>query len=259
MNLPFFSRFLKTKHTSSTFQQESTSTNAKSDDYHKSIGKMSAFFAHEIRNPLTTINGFIQMMEREPVIQTDDKLSTYISIMKDESKRIELLIEELLNLSHANKGIENFSIIDVRKSLEKVLYVFRNQYGEDRLLFKTKIEDSIYVMGNESGFERTLINMIKNAVEAMNGKGTIFIELEKLDSNVILKIIDSGPGISEKDLEHIFYPFYTTKDDGTGIGLSICKTIVESMQGTISISNHIKYGAEVLISLPESKHASYKS
>ncbi|WP_416147416.1 two-component system sensor histidine kinase NtrB [Salipaludibacillus sp. HK11] len=228
------------------------------DDYHRAIGKMSAFFAHEIRNPLTSVIGFTQVLERDETINADPKLKNYISIIKDESTKMESLIQELLNLSNSHTYFENLSIINVRKSIEKVITLYDYPSSLKQIEISKNIPNDVFVSGNESGFERMLINMIKNAMESIGENGTIQIDAHKVKDFIHIDIIDSGPGIADEDLENIFYPFYTTKDEGTGIGLPICKTIIETMQGTIDIRNHSQLGVHIIIKIPASKHALYK-
>lgn len=229
------------------------------DDYHKAIGKMSAFFAHEIRNPLTSIVGFTQVLEKDEAIMSNPNLQHYISIIKDESNKIESLIQELLNLANSHTYFENLSIIDVKSSIDKIINLFEYQLEDKQIQFKIEASsDSIFITGNENGFERSMINIIKNAIDSIKQDGEVYIKAFTENGTVIIDIIDTGPGIPEESLENIFYPFYTTKEDGTGIGLPICKTIIETMNGRIDIRNHEKFGVHVALKIPESKHASYK-
>ncbi|MBE3571329.1 MAG: ATP-binding protein, partial [Bacillales bacterium] len=116
-----------------------------------------------------------------------------------------------------------------------------------------------YITGNASRFERALINLIQNAVEAIQENGTIEIFSKKENKFVVISIVDSGPGISPEHLEQIFYPFYTTKEEGTGIGLPICQTIIETLNGTLDIQNHPTKGAQVTVKIPQSQQIYHKS
>ncbi|WP_025027088.1 two-component system sensor histidine kinase NtrB [Caldalkalibacillus mannanilyticus] len=228
------------------------------DNYHAVIGKMSAFFAHEIRNPLTSIIGFAQFLDQHPTIKSDPNVSHYISIIKEEAVRMEALIQELLSLSKSHLDHDNLSIIDVKHSIEKVVTLYTMQQSKQDVQFKLNLVDEIYVTGNTNRFERVLINLINNAIDAMEKKGVIDIRVVKESKFVVISIIDSGPGISAEKLEHIFYPFFTTKDEGTGLGLPICKTIIETINGTLDIQNHPTKGVHVKIRVPLSQHTSYK-
>jgi signal transduction histidine kinase len=231
----------------------------KSEDDHATIGRMAAFFAHEIRNPLTSIIGFAQFLEENPIIKSDPYTVHYTSIIKEEALRMESLIQELLSLSKSYLHQDNLSIIDVKHSIEKIVHIFSLQTAPSNIQFHSHLADETYITGNASRFERALINLIQNAVEAIQENGTIEIITKKENKFVMIFIIDSGPGISPEHLEQIFYPFYTTKDEGTGIGLPICKTIIETLNGTLDIQNHPTKGAQVTVKIPQSQQIYHKS
>ncbi|WP_100405818.1 sensor histidine kinase [Bacillus solitudinis] len=229
-----------------------------SEDYHAVIGRMAAFFAHEIRNPLTSIIGFTQFMEQDPSIKSNPNMAHYTSIIREESIRMESLIQELLSLSKSHLNQDNLSIIDVKHCIDKIVTIYSMQTVNNSVAFRTDLLDDIYITGNSGRFERLLINLVKNAVEAIKENGSIDIRVTKESKNIIITIVDSGPGLSHEQLEQIFYPFYTTKDEGTGLGLPICKTIVETLNGTMDIQNHPSKGVQVKLKLPQSQHSSYK-
>ncbi|WP_445488834.1 two-component system sensor histidine kinase NtrB [Niallia sp. 03133] len=228
-----------------------------SDKFDSEIGKMAAFFAHEIRNPLTTIIGFTQYLEKEAKTKSETNIAHYSSIIREEANRIELLIQELLSLSKSHLHYDNLTIIDVKHSIEKIATIYSLQFEKKNIKINTNIANSLYISGNTNRFERLLINLIKNAGEAIEKDGDITIEAAKENKIVFISIKDSGPGISPKQLEDIFYPFYTTKDEGTGLGLPICKTIVETLNGQLEIRSELNEGVHVKILIPESKHTSF--
>lgn len=236
---------------------DQTELDHSSENYHAVIGRMSAFFAHEIRNPLTSIIGFAEFMEQHPTIQSDPNIAHYTSIIREEALRMEQLIQELLSLSKSHLDDDNLSIIDVKQSIEKIITIYTMKTEKQNIQFSTSLEDETYITGNPNRFERMLINLINNAIEAIKEEGTINISVIKENSHVSISIIDSGPGIDPMQLEQIFYPFYTTKDEGTGIGLPICKTIVETMNGTMKIENNSTKGVHVKIKVPNSQDMSY--
>ncbi|WP_088104522.1 two-component system sensor histidine kinase NtrB [Halalkalibacter urbisdiaboli] len=240
------------------FLQNDANTVQSSEDYHAVIGRMAAFFAHEIRNPLTSIIGFIQFMEQDPSIKSNPHMAHYTSIIREEATRMETLIQELLSLSKSHLHHDNLSIIDIKHSIEKVVTIYSMQTVNKSISFRTDLLDDIYITGNPSQFERLLINLVKNAVEAIKEMGTIEIRVTKENKFVNISIIDSGPGLTPEQLEQIFYPFYTTKDEGTGLGLPICKTIVETMNGSMDIQNHTNKGVHVKLKIPQNQHTSYK-
>ncbi|WP_141432628.1 nitrogen regulation protein NR(II) [Bacillus sp. 03113] len=234
-----------------------TDMKSTNEGYLAGIGRMAAFFAHEIRNPLTTIIGFAQVLEKNPIIKADPSIAHYASIIREEADKMEYLIQELLSLSKSHLNQDHLSIIDVKQSIEKIITINEMKTSQTSIQFKANLEMETYVTGNAHRFERLMINLIKNAIEAIGTTGTIFINVIKHKKEVEISIIDDGPGIPPEQLEQIFYPFYTTKDEGTGIGLPICKTIVETLNGTLDVQNHPNMGAKVTITLPQSRNTSF--
>lgn len=252
MNGQFLKRWFRKKEEKQLNKSEESSTTE--TKHHAEIGKVAAFFAHEIRNPLTTIIGFSKHLEQEPTVSTDPMVSNYISIIKDEALRMEVLIQELLSLSKLHLVDENLSIIDVKQTIEKILTI--NMLRDiNNIKFKTYLIDDVYITGNINRFERLLINLIKNSIEAMGQNGEIKIHMSKENKQLFLSIIDNGPGIPDDKLEKIFCPFYTTKDNGTGIGLPICKTIIETLNGTMMIENESPKGVHVKLTIPLSQQS----
>ncbi|MED4164278.1 sensor histidine kinase [Halalkalibacterium halodurans] len=262
MNRPFFKSWLqrktKPKEKKKSYQERLSEIGNDykdgNENYHAAIGKMAAFFAHEIRNPLTSIIGFTQYLEQNETIRSDPTIAQYTSIIKDEAIRMEALIQELLTFAKAHLDEENLSLIDVKRSIEKVILIQKMKQDKKEIRFRTDLAEGLYISGNVTRFEQVLINLIKNAVEAIEEEGTISIKLSNDQDAVILVIHDDGPGIAEDQLENIFYPFFTTKDEGTGLGLPICKTIIEAMEGTLEIKNHPKRGVVVTLTIPKGKN-----
>ncbi|MEK3889894.1 sensor histidine kinase [Bacillus sp. FSL K6-3431] len=220
------------------------------ENYDEVIGRMAAFFAHEIRNPLTSIIGFAQFLEQDQVVQSNHNISQYLSIIKEEALRMESLIKELLSLSTTDFHQDNLSIIDMKYSIEKVITIFSMQPNHANVQFSTSFSDETYINGNVGRFEQLLINLINNAIEASNDDCIIDIHIEKENEYASVLISDNGIGIPVEQLEQIFFPLYTTKDEGTGVGLPICKAIVETLNGTISIQNNLPKGTQVKLRIP---------
>lgn len=231
----------------------------RAEDYHSVIGRVAAFYAHEIRNPLTTIIGFSQFLEQDQRIKSDPHITQYISLIKEEAIRMESLIQELLSLSKTHLNQDNLSLVDVNSSIQKIVSIYSMQTKNEKIQFITELADEVYITGNTIRFERVLINLVKNAIESINDEGTIEIKVTKEEQSVYISVIDDGPGFQCEQLEQVFYPFYTTKDAGTGLGLPICKAIVETLGGTISLENHPTKGAHVKMRFPLSRQVARKS
>ncbi|WP_080848589.1 ATP-binding protein [Cytobacillus gottheilii] len=196
-------------------------------------GQLAAGIAHEIRNPMTAIKGFLQLMMKD----YKGKKASYFEIIKSEIERIELILRELMVLAKPNKV--SYKKVKLDSLLEQILTLMRSQ----ALLNDIEIEDtycfkdaSIY--GDENQLKQVFINYIKNAIEAMPDGGKITIEGEFLSENqVIIRIVDEGPGIPSEILERISEPFFTTKEQGTGLGMPVSYQIIKEHKGDMLVSS----------------------
>ncbi|MFK4998889.1 histidine kinase dimerization/phospho-acceptor domain-containing protein [Bacillus sp. N9] len=149
-------------------------------NYDEIVGRMSAFFAHEIRNPLTSIIGFTQFLEQDEVVQANPRIQQYLSIIKEESLRMESLIQELLSLATTDFQRDNVSIVDVKYIIEKTIVIFQMQPDHQNVHFKTTLVDEVYIKGNADRLEQLLINLINNAIEASGTECLIDIYLKRI-------------------------------------------------------------------------------
>ena len=228
------------------FQQFPIDTDNLSD-----VSKLAAVIAHEIRNPLTTVKGYIQLIK--PCLVEMGK-EHYADIALDEINRANELIFDLLNFEKPQVSRKQ------EVSLNKFIGEISSLYEGEGLINNINIdvqlspEDPI-ILGNNKQLKQVLINLIKNAIEAvmMNGeedRKQITLSLKKERSQAIIIIEDNGCGMTSETIKHIFTPFYTTKEYGTGIGLSICKNIIEAHNGSFHISSIDGKGTIIQIKLP---------
>jgi len=193
------------------------------------IGELSARLAHDIRNPLSNINMAKDMlMTRNP----DDETSKLLKIIDSGIHRISHQVNEVLDyVKPKPMSLEPISL----KSLLDV--TIKNIKIPNTVSLK-RFSTSAVIKGDFQQLETMLANLFMNAIQAINGTGKIDILIIDELEFVEIKIIDSGPGIEEKNLEKIFEPMFTTKEKGTGLGLVSCKTIAEAHGGTISVRNY---------------------
>lgn len=215
------------------------------------LGQLAAELAHEIKNPLVTIGGFARRLSEKSDFNHDEK--KYTDIIISEVKRLENLLKDILNYSRDIKS--NFSDYDINTLIEEVLSSYESIFNESGILVKRELSASIHPLHiDTSQIKQVLVNILYNAVECMTGKaGFIAIKTEPLsgeEGGVTISISDTGGGIPPEILDNIFNPFFTTKIQGTGLGLSLSKKIVESHSGTIGIDNRIGEGATFIINLP---------
>lgn len=210
------------------------------------IGQMSAVIAHEIRNALVSVKGYAQWInEKTP---EPESLKTSLAAILQGTGRIESLVNELLIFSRQEHY--NTESIDLKKLVDEAA-----ESGLAGWQGKTEIEiePGGFVTADREKLSRVLVNGIRNAVESMSGEGTLRIASARKNHLVTVMIEDTGPGIQEEENSRLFTPFYTTKVDGTGLGLAYSKKVVEGMRGKIKLENRKdKQGAILSIMLPES-------
>lgn len=206
-------------------------------------GQLAASIAHEVRNPLTSIKGFIKLA-REDVMHDE-----YYNIIEEEIDRIETIASELLVLGKP-MSIE-IEKSDAGKMLRDVCILLQSQAVMRKIdiQFHT-IEPNCFIQCNAGQMKQVFINLIKNATEAMENGGVIHVSARLSGDKVQVVIQDEGKGMPESVLKKLGEPFYSTKEDGTGLGLMVCFNIVEQYAGTIRVESKVDEGTVFTIELP---------
>lgn len=210
------------------------------------VGELAAGIAHEIRNPLTSLKGFTQLLEYKFTTESD-----YVDIMISEIDRINTIVSELLLLSKPSR--DDFNIVNLEEVLCNVITLMCAQANLHGIVINRKDDVDlrhIYFQGVENKIKQVFINIIKNAIEAMDKDGSITINTSKTRNKIIISFKDDGCGIPVNILQNIGKPFYTTKEKGTGLGLMVSYSIIESHQGEMRIDSVEGEGTIVEISLP---------
>jgi len=213
------------------------------------VGELAAAVAHEVRNPLTSIKGFLQLLQYK---DSKDEEKQYYNIMLSEIERINLIVSEFMVLSkpqaitYQNENITSL-LKDVITLLETIAIVknieVTKEFESDMILVKCE--------GNQ--IKQVFINIFKNAIEAVPDKGKIHIEVSHWKKeSVCIRFIDNGHGIPNDLLSRLGEPFYTTKEKGTGLGLMVSYKIIEDHRGSINIKSEMNKGTTVDIILPVS-------
>jgi two-component system, sporulation sensor kinase E len=210
------------------------------------VGELAAGIAHEIRNPLTALKGFVQLLEDS--VQED--FSMYFNVITTELSRIDSIINEFLIL--AKPQDVKFVEYNVSKILKETVDLLSAQAVLHDVQFKTSYENNnrfIYCEPNQ--LKKVFINMIKNAIEVMPKGGFVTISTSVTKGHKLhIAIKDEGNGIPEDKLKRLGEPFYTTKERGTGLGLMVSYKIVEEHQGFIEVESQINEGTIFHIYLP---------
>ena len=211
----------------------------------KVSGEIAAGVAHEIRNPLTVISGFIQMMN-----QGNGENKQYLDIITAEIERMNGIISEFLFLSKPH--VSNIKLHDIHGILGDVILLMQTEaFFKEVEIIKPPAETPLYVYCEGSQLKQVFINLFKNSIEAMPDGGEISVQLKELNEKTIrVTITDKGIGIPRDILSRVGKPFFTTKEQGTGLGLMISERIIEQHHGSISISSESGNGTRVDIDLP---------
>lgn len=208
-------------------------------------GQIAAGIAHEVRNPLTSVNGFLQLMKTQYPERTD-----YFDIIFSEIKRIDFVLSELLVL--AKPQSVHFQEVQLHGLLEQVITLLKTNAVLANIDLKQpfKKQDAGAILADANQMKQLFINLIKNAIEAMPEGGSIYISTEKVMNEWKITIKDEGKGMSEEDIQKIYDPFFSTKTEGTGLGLTICAAILKDHHGRMDVVSELGKGTAFHIYLP---------
>jgi two-component system sensor histidine kinase HydH len=187
--------------------------------------------AHDLRNPLSTIKNVVELMENKQKLRIEEKIIYYGKLHRA-IDRISHQVDDVLEYGKASQlQIQSANITSIIKQI-----VTDSNFAKD---IKINVDNvDLRLNMDIRKIEAVITNLLMNAAQAIENKGTINVRLLDNGSNVIFAVEDSGPGISPQNISRIFDPLFTTKQTGTGLGLSICKKIVEQHGGNISVKNN---------------------
>lgn len=213
-----------------------------------SIGRLASGVAHEINNPL---GGIAICFKNLVQIDLDDAArKEHIEVIHDSLQKIEKIVGQLLHFSRMT--VKNPQPGDINALVNRILFLLNYRMAEKGIKVKTELADLPPVMMDENMIGQVLMNILINALQAMNDNGLLTIRTEREDERCVVIVEDTGPGIPADVLPCIFEPFFTTKavGDGTGLGLSISKSIIEQHGGEIAVENQAGQGARFTIRIP---------
>ncbi|MFS0751713.1 ATP-binding protein [Oceanobacillus sp. 1P07AA] len=199
-------------------------------------GQLAAGIAHEIRNPLTSLKGFLQLLQAGV-----NHKEEYFNIMIEEIEKIESITSELLFISKPLTDNRSEEIIS--DMINDVIMLLSPQAKQKNISIIKLGSCNQTIECDRSQIKQVLINLVKNAIEAMDNGGEITLTSEVVDDNVIVSVIDEGIGIKEEILHKLGEPFFTTKQTGTGLGLLITKQILEAHNANFEVSNNQEKGS----------------
>ena len=210
------------------------------------VGQLATAIAHEIRNPLTAMKGFMQLLK---ITENESNLH-YIDIVLSEIDRIESITNEFMAV--AKPQAVKIQPNDISTLMEQVVMLLQPQAMMNNIQIRTDFTHDIPLIPCEGNqLKQVFVNMLKNAIESMPTGGDIFIQINKADHNQIrIRFIDQGCGIPKERIPYLGEPFYSIKEEGIGLGLMICYKIIEAHQGKICIESEVNKGTTIDVILP---------
>lgn len=201
---------------------------------------------HELKNPLAVVNGYLQMIDKT---QSQEKKKQYLKNIKEEIKRSITIINDFSELGKI-KNLE-IDIMDLTLLFQEIINILQPIYKRENSIIIFKKEEEVLIEGDYERLKQVFINILKNALESKDKDFLIVeIKIRKEKSNYKIMIIDNGKGMNSKEIEQMQDIFFTTKENGSGIGLSYVKRIIDLHRGTLEFKSKKKKGTTVIITLP---------
>ncbi|CAK6470862.1 sensor histidine kinase [Peribacillus simplex] len=211
-----------------------------------SVGQLAATIAHEIRNPITVVKGFAQLLDQEKELNETEKF--YVQTMLTELEYTQVIINDYLSL--AKPQTDNVQVIPLNDEIQKISDLLTSFANNRNIGFLLDFRDDLHINMNPIELKQILVNIMKNGIESMNKPGFIKVETEQERTMAKIRITDTGIGLSKEQLEILGTPFYSLKDRGTGIGLTVCYSIVQKYKGKIVVQSEVNKGTSFTIYLP---------
>jgi len=216
------------------------------------MNTLAAGFAHEIRNPLSTLNMNLQLLQEEwenPITEREKKSRKKIDVLLREAKRLEDMLNDLLRFAAGHElRLASLPLNDLVKELLELL---APQIEQSRIRVTQKLDPNLpAIQCDENLLRGALFNILTNAQQAMPKGGNIEVRTQRNGRHILLSIRDSGKGIPPEDLDKIFHLYFSTKPGGTGLGLPLAKRIIEEHGGQIEVESRPGEGTTFLVRLP---------
>lgn len=206
------------------------------------IGEMAASIGHEVRNPMTTVRGFLQYLSTKKEL---DGYRGHFKIMIEEMDRANAIISEFLSLAK-NKAM-HFKVVNLNAMIEEVAPLIQADAFRHNCQVKFDLKSVINILADEGSIRQLLFNMVRNALEAMPAGGVVRIRTQDCGNKSVLLIEDEGIGMPSDLMDKLGIPFFTTKENGIGLGLAICYQIVQRHNATIAVDSKPKQGTSFAV------------
>jgi len=211
------------------------------------IGELSAWIAHELRNPIASLKGSIEMLREGKVAPQHGQ--QLMDIASSEMDRLNTIITDFLLYARPKPPGEE--VFDLNMSLRDIIVLLQSsESAHKNIKIAEHLNGELFIKGDLQQLRQVFLNLGINAIDAIQDEGKITVSTERKNDIVEINFSDTGVGISKEDMEKIFYPFFTTKDKGTGLGLSIAQRIVEEHGGSIIVQSKVGSGTTFKVVLP---------
>ena len=211
------------------------------------VGQLTASIAHEIRNPLATVRGFIQFLSTDT---KDEQLKKYSPLILEELDRTNNIITSYLKVAKPDSF--QLTVIPLHEVIDDCVQLLRPLASYSNVIIDYENKQPYYINGDKPHLKQALMNVIKNGIESVDNQGKITIELQAdyIKNRVEISIQDNGRGMSPEQLKQIGLPFYTTKTKGTGLGSMVTNKLIREMNGSIEYKSELNKGTTVSIVFP---------
>lgn len=211
------------------------------------VRDLSASFAHEIRNPLTTVQGFTQLIINNPI--SEAKRNDYLQIMMSELQHAESILADYILLTKPPEEAQESC--DLGALIYEAIETLTSMAADHQIHIQKDIQCDVNIEANPLKVKQCIINLMKNGIEAMTSGGNLSITLHRHRKNIVIDIIDSGVGMTREEINRIGLPFYSTRDKGTGLGTMVAYSIIKELNGDMEIKSKKGEGTRFSIIIPE--------
>ena len=212
------------------------------------VSELAASVAHEVRNPLTVVRGFVQLIGNS-TDSTDSQRKEYMNLVLAELDRAQSIITDYLGIAGQNQMLKEK--INLTKTLNEITMLMTSYANFKTVRFNCEIEKNLYVFGDRSKLKQVFINIIKNSIEAVPSiDGIVTIKAEVKEELIYIKISDNGVGMTKEQIERLGEPYYSLKENGTGLGLTVTYSIIKSHGGSVKYSSELNKGTVAVVRLP---------
>lgn len=214
----------------------------------KVLGELASGMAHEIRNPLGSIQGSLEIIKDD--YKEGDKKAEFLNILFKEIKRLNRVVTDFLSYARPSKPA--LVSCDLNQLIQESISIIKPEADKKQIALRTHFNSKLpQIQADPSQLKQAFLNLLLNSLQALDSSGEISVSSEVNNGWITVEIQDTGPGISPENLAKVFTPFFTTKKEGVGLGLGIVERIVQNHKGKISVESQIGKGTFFTIQLPE--------